>query len=103
METQLKVFLGKILGEIFRIEQKLSMTMQPGYATQPNHVIYGLIAGIEPVIDEQISVLSERYISEDQFKVMCEILDRYVTSPLTGFDQIENELEHRGVSRLTRW
>ncbi len=90
MDVELKAVLGKMLGEIFRIQKHLDMP-RPA-----DHVIYGLKVGMEHVLDEQLS-----FISQSQYNSVCEILNRYIDNPeaLSGFYVIEDELKNRGVSR----
>jgi hypothetical protein len=90
MDAEIMGFLGKILGEMYRIQKRLEM---PGPA---DHVIVGLLYGIEPVIREQFS-----FVPSDQCQAVLEALDRYAGDPeaLTGYYDIMSELEAAGVNR----
>ena len=98
MDAELKFFSEKFSEKYLKIEK------HSGMQREPDHVLYGLMAGIESVINQQIPFdhAENQYdVSENQFNAVCEILNRYVDNPqeLTGFYDIEGELRDRGVSR----
>lgn len=89
MERDIKLFLGKILGEIYRLQKS------PERATT-----YGLIKGIEPVVDEELESLG--LITADQLRHVEEVLekiDKDKNSKFSGFYDIEGELKEGGVDR----
>jgi hypothetical protein len=92
-----KYQFAKILGEIYRIQNRTGVPCAASEAT-----VYGLLNGIEKVIDEQIEDLRE--ISSDKVDAVVSVLEPYWQDPkkleeFTGFYAIERELADRGVSR----
>ncbi len=96
MDTN-KMLLGKILGEIYRLQKKIGV---PHSASDPH--IYGLLNGFESVIDEQIEKIG--WVSKEQFNHTISVLTPYwkdenKLADFKGFYDIESELEDGGVSR----
>jgi len=98
MEKQTKLFLGKILGEIYRIEKRNSQISCPASVGR----IYGLLNGFEDAIDQELESIG--YISSAQVEHTCDILDAIYTNPVKmkgfkGFYDIERLLNEVGVDR----
>jgi len=71
--------------------------------TVDDHVIYGLLAGMETVIDEHFEI---EPITKEQFAEVMDVLDPYYKDKkerdkLKGFNHIEYELDARGVPSWT--
>ncbi|WP_157800946.1 hypothetical protein [Bacillus solitudinis] len=93
-----KYLFGKLLGETYRIQKRLN-DCPPGVG---DDVIYGLVNGIETVVDSQISGLSkvENWEVDVVEGVLNEIfIDPDKTEAFSGYYDIEPELGKRGVSR----
>lgn len=96
MDTDTKLFLGRILGEVYRIQEHTEgMTCN---ATQAQ--IYGLLNGSETIID---GILRETPLLEDaKFKSVIDVLNEYFSGEekdLKGYYSIEGDLNARNVSR----
>ncbi len=94
----MKVFLGKILGEIYRIQNNTE-----GFScfAEPSQ-IFGLLNGFETVIDEEIK--SVGFISSEKLKAVTKILDEYwddqkKEADFKGFFDIEPKLLESGIKR----
>lgn len=93
MDKETKKFLGRILGEILRVQK------EQGICCESNETIYGLLNGFEHVLDEVIEC--PKGISKEQVNAVGKVLDPYFLNKkeLTGFYDIENELQKQGVDR----
>ena len=93
MDKYTKKFWGRILGEVLRVQKR------QGICCESNDTIYGLLNGFEHVLDEVIE--SPKGISKEQVKAVGDVLDQYFLQKkeLTGFYDIEDELQKRGVDR----
>jgi len=96
----LRFALGRIMGEIFRIQKRVDSEMCPcGDAD-----IYGLINGIEESIDRYVPAdvtgPEQNIVTKEQFNFMCEILDKYWKCPeeFGGYYTIESKVE-KHISR----
>jgi len=98
MEQSLKMFLGKVLGEVYKIqydndESKCSVDKAK---------IYGLLNGIEPVVN---SIMNEiDIITQDDIKIVTNILepifrDINIYEKYGGFHIMLNELEKQGINK----
>lgn len=90
MDDEMKVLLGRILGEILRMQRLGGLQIH----REPDYKIYGLLNGIESVIDEYINPL----VTNEQERILLETLNNYVDRPdeFIGYYTIENELRDRG-------
>jgi hypothetical protein len=98
VEKDLKVIFGKMLGEIYRIQNR----MNPKICPVQDSAIYGLLNGIEPVIDEEIEGIG--FISKEQYEFATKVLSNIENDPerkkdFKGFYDIEKELSDGGISR----
>ena len=98
MNLKTKIMLGKILGEIYRIQNSSNVMKCPASSGR----IYGLLNGIEDAIDADIQTSS--LISTDKVDAVCEVLNPIYSDPtklqeFTGFYDIEEELDERNVDR----
>ena len=92
-----KLVYAKILGEIYRTQKRLNTDACP----VGDDVIYGLLNGIESVVNNELSVSS---ISESEQESVEDILNEYSIdegklSGLKGYYDIEQKLNHQGISR----
>jgi len=99
MDRMTKLFLGRILGEVYRLQRRQDPKMVPVDAA----TIYGLLKGFEWVVDETLEGFGE--ITDSDHTAMVEVLDRYFTDKgalknLKGFYDIERELTEKGVDRV---
>ena len=97
MQQSIKILLGKILGEIYRVQNASKMC-----AASPGR-IYGLLNGIEDAIDYELDTMS--LITRDKVKAVCDVLnpifsDSKRLEEFTGFYDIEGELKGKGVNRV---
>lgn len=91
-----KILFGKILGEIYRIQNR------NGYCPVSEGRIYGLLNGIEWAIDEEISNISP--VSKEDLKQAADILNRYWKDPadlekVTGYYDLEDDFDAVGLDR----
>ena len=95
MDKETKKFLGRIIGEILRIVQK-----EQGICCESNETIYGLLNGFEHVLDEVIE-MSQRNFKRTSKRSWKGFGYQYFLNKkeLTGFYDIENELQKQGVDR----
>ncbi|MXQ53160.1 hypothetical protein [Shimazuella alba] len=96
MDTDLKLFLGKILGEIYRLQKK------EGLYNHSDGRIYGLINGFESVIDEEMDMIP--HITEKELKTVTDVLheidqNEEETEKFQGFYDIERKLQEKGIYR----
>ena len=101
MDQELKRALGFLLGQIYRIEKRINHN-DSDICPVPESTIYGLLNGIEPIIDENLP--TNMAVSDDDISAVADVLQPYFDDPeklseFTGYYQIEPELERRGVSR----
>lgn len=94
---EMKIFLGKILGEIYRLQNGNGVANGVGEA----HV-YGLLHGFEMSIDEELGRIG--FISDAKFEAAADVLDEiYIDkdklAKFKGFYDIENALKEKGVDR----
>lgn len=99
MNTEQKLFLGKILGELYRIERANESIACPASSAQ----IYALLNGFEHAIDHELEMIG--HISHEKLKAVMDILDpiwmdRQKLDNFKGFYDIEKELEEKGVDRV---
>ena len=98
MDQELKALLGRILGEIFRMQKLNKLPM----SHESDAKIYGLIHGIESVIDESSSYL----VTRRQEELLTGLLDSYTERPeeFKGYYTIElpNDLRRRSDTPIDR-
>jgi len=103
----LKQFLGRILGEVLRVQKKLDMNCPVSDGT-----IYGLLNGIEVAIDSTIG--TDGLITKKQHDDMVRVMNKTFNDPeqmakFTGYYDIEDDLSAAGIDRgvaielLTYW
>src|ERR1700689_4186110 len=100
MERDLKIVFGKLLGEIYRVEQYVEDYKN----LKDEGVIYALRHGIESVIDDELDEVG--FTSEAQHETLLSILQeidssKEKTAAFSGFYDIERILADRGVDRPT--
>jgi hypothetical protein len=94
----LKRFLGRLLGETYRVQRKLGLPQSVNDAT-----LYGLLNGMENVIDDELELMG--WVTTEQAEHLLRVLDRVEQDPkrkaaFKGFYEIEKELAEGGVDRL---
>ena len=100
MERETKILLGKVLGEIYRIQKRIQSLPCPADDGQ----VYGLVNGFETAIDHELEVTG--FISDEQVNTVADVLDPIFVDPrkleeFGGFYDIESELKSRGIDRGT--
>jgi len=98
MTTETKTMLGKLLGEIFRIQKRT------GVQTYSDGTIYGLLNGIEPAIDEVIAEVGfvPAALVDRAAKILQPIFDDPAKlAAFKGFYDIEHDLQDAGIDRGT--
>lgn len=98
MEKETKILLGKILGEIYRIEKRLPEMACP--ATQGQ--IYGLLNGFENSIDDELEMTG--FVPKEHVEIVGQVLDeiwldKEKLNSFKGFYDIERKLSSMGVDR----
>ena len=98
MDQQTRVLLGKVLGEIYRIERRIQSMPCPADDSQ----VFGLVNGFETAIDQELESIG--FISSDQVDAVADVLEPIFLDPeklkkFKGFYDIESELESGGVDR----
>src|SRR6478736_10393329 len=96
MDDQTKLFFGKILGEMYRIQKRVDPTMF-GYGDE---VIYGLCNGFESVIDAEIDKIGS--VTTRQLNSAGAIFTKHWHDPnFKGYYDLEPELTAAGIDRGT--
>jgi hypothetical protein len=95
---QNKLIFAKILGELYRIQKRLPDNPCP----VSDYVIYGLLNGVERIIEEELGDLS--FVSQDEESIVINILNEYFTDQkkldqFNGYYDIEHKLEEHGITR----
>nr|WP_319401862.1 hypothetical protein [uncultured Carboxylicivirga sp.] len=98
MDNESKLFFGKILGEIYRIQNNSEDMACPAEPSQ----IFGLLNGFENVIDEEIERIGA--VSREELYAVMDVLDEYwrdleKRQEFKGFYDIEHKLQQRGIGR----
>ncbi len=98
MEKETKILLGKILGEIYKIEKRLPDMTCP--ATQGQ--IYGLLNGFENAIEDELEMTG--FVSKEHVEIVGNVLDeiwldKEKLNSFKGFYDIERRLSSMGVDR----
>lgn len=98
MDQDTKIMFGKLLGEIYRTQEIVKV----GGSNQSRDQVYGLLSGIESVIDEQLE--SVGFISSEKMNAVEDVLatiweDEEKLSKFKGYYDIERDLKRHGVSR----
>lgn len=90
MDDDLKIMLGRILGEIFRTQKRIEPTM----CNVNDARIYGLLNGIESVINE---FTNQNLITNDDEYLLSTALQPYFENPneFKGYYRIERDLAGR--------
>jgi hypothetical protein len=91
MDFELKRALGKILGEVYRTQKRVD----PERCGADDATIYGLLQGIEPVIDEEL--FAEDGVPRERYEKFVQALnhffnDRERLKNLKGYYDIEDKL-----------
>lgn len=90
-----KYFYGKLLGEIYRIQNKL------GLQTASEGRIFGLLNGVEEAIDEELNGLQR--IEKHKVDTVCDYFDPYYKGEkqldeMPSLLEFRLELERHGVN-----
>jgi hypothetical protein len=98
MDKETGLILGKILGEIYRIQRS---TEGISCSASDSH-IFALLHGFEHAAKEEIERLG--FVSEDQLKAVMDVLEPIWLNPeklaeFKGFYDIERTLKSHGVDR----
>lgn len=102
MDKELKYMFGRLLGEVYKIQNIVS-----GSEYNPKSTIYGLINGLEVVIDEELE--KAEFVSSDFYKTLSTALNEINEDPkrrneFKGYYDIENTLgwqhEQRGKASV---
>lgn len=93
MDRNTKFALGKILGEIYKIQRHLNIPVP-----LHDYEVYGLLKGMEDVVDMRIQNIE--YISQDKIDRVVSVLNKHFQNPgqtnLSGYFAIKDELEEGG-------
>lgn len=97
MEKELKLWFGKMLGEIYKIQYHSKEL----YCPVGPETIYGLINGFEGVIEDNIPEYS---ITQEDYENMISVLtpihqDSEKLNNFEGYYDIEHDLEKLGINR----
>ncbi|MBI5070369.1 MAG: hypothetical protein HZB56_19205 [Deltaproteobacteria bacterium] len=96
MDGDTKKALGKVLGELYRLEKKL------GLSYPSDETIYGLTRGFEEVLDSELT--GHEGVTADEVSRVIEVLnpiwkDKAKLDAFKGYYDIEHDLEQRGITR----
>ena len=99
MNDENKKVFGKVLGEIYRIQNRLEISNGISSAK-----IYGLLNGFERTIDEEIENIG--WTSDHTQDQVETILDKYFSDEkllkkFKGYYDIDSELKHENIDRMT--
>ncbi len=99
MDKDLKLALGKILGEIYRLQGRT--LKMPAVSEQ---TVFGLLNGFEETIDQEIGGL--KMITQDEVRHVSSVLERYENDPLllqslVGYTAVEREMARYGIDWST--
>lgn len=88
-----KVLLGKILGELYRLQNHYA----PGFFSTDKSTIYGLLNGIETVIDDQVPLDP---ISAGEYAIVNNILFDYSTGrEVLHPEAVDGHFRSMGIDR----
>jgi len=92
MENKNKFYFGRIMGELLRIEKRID----PKMVNHWDDVIFGLLHGIEPVIDEFFPEDNEPYrqiITKEDYSTFCDIMNecRRMGDDFRGYYDVEDK------------
>lgn len=95
---QNKLAQAKILGEIYRIQKRLP----DDPCSVSDDVIYGLLNGIERIVEQELGELYS--VTKEEEEVVVNILNEYFINPekletFEGYYDIEPRLEQNGIDR----
>lgn len=95
MNDELKITLGKLLGETYRVQK------EQGIARVDDGRIYGLLNGFEEAIESEFGELD--LISNEQISIVSDYLMPYYngeksTEDLPNFLHLRMDLERQGIS-----
>jgi len=95
LEQELKLALGKLLGEVYR-SQKTQGILQISEGR-----LFGLLNGVEEEIDNELENM--KFISKGHVSVVCDALDPYykgekAIDEMPSFLHFRMELEHKGIN-----
>ena len=99
MDTDTKLLLGKLLGEVYRIQKN----NEDITCSVENAQIYGLLNGFETAIDYELEIMG--HITNEQLTAVSKVLmpifnDKEKLNEFQGFYDIEDELKSLGVDRV---
>jgi hypothetical protein len=97
MDRETKIFLGRILGEIYSLRRRVVEDQRASPET-----IYGLFHGVESTIDQEIERTGfiSRQLEHDLIDVLHKIsVDEKKLGDFKGYYDIERELEAKGIAR----
>jgi hypothetical protein len=97
MEKENKLLLGKLLGEVYRLQKKANIPVGSSVGQ-----IYGLLHGFEHAIDHELEMMGD--VSQAQFEAVGNILDKiYVDEErmkaFKGFYELETKFSAVGIDR----
>ncbi|WP_445429268.1 hypothetical protein [Bacillus atrophaeus] len=98
MDNELKLTLGKLFGEIYKIQK------QHGICDKSDTRIFGLLNGFEEEITSEFEGLN--FYSEDKVNAVCDKLHPYYTkekdiNDMPSFSQFRLDLEHESGIKHT--
>lgn len=99
MEKDLKLALGKILGEVYDLERRIKNSYSVSQQT-----IFGLVNGFEETIDKELTGMG--MITEEDVRNASSILERYendsfLLQSMVGFSDMEAEMGRYGIDWFT--
>ena len=99
-DKETKIFFGKILGEIYRLQK--SFSFRGGTYSVSNARLYGLLNGIEREINSEVQEIC--FISEEKVLAVESILNEYLEDEnklrtFKGFQDLENKFRQRNIDK----
>ncbi|MEC1155034.1 hypothetical protein [Cytobacillus horneckiae] len=95
MDQELKLALGKLFGEVYRIQK------QQGICQISDSRIFGLLNGVEEELEGELGNLG--FINREQVSIVCDQLDPFYKQEkslkeMPSFLEFRMELEKHGIS-----
>jgi hypothetical protein len=103
MDKATKVALAYVLGEVFRIQKRIKDVNGHDICNVSNATIYGLLQGVESIIEEVIP--TSYAVTKQEFGDACDILDEIWRDPqkvaaFNGYYDILDKFEAKGIDRM---
>ena len=101
-DQETKIFFGKILGEIYRLQKTFSL--RSATYSVSNARLYGLLNGIEREIDFEVQEIG--FIAEEEVLAVENILTEYLEdenklNTFQGYQDLEEQFKQKNIEKKT--